>query len=152
MTFGEKLDALMRGRGLTQDALGKALGVTHRAVGGWLSGAKPHRKKAVELAQLFCIPLEVLLDDDLDLQPQIEPVVPVALQPKSGYIPISQRLKGKGKAIRLAKAKEFEERAEKLEVTAQQMQAMARELLDDAAFWRDLAQDTAEDDEDDFES
>lgn len=63
MEFAKKLDRLMKLRGQTQRSLAAALNLSHRAVGGWLSGAKPHRGTALLLAEYFCVPVEDLLDD-----------------------------------------------------------------------------------------
>jgi len=68
MDFAAKVDTLMQRKGLTQTALGAALGVTQRAVGGWLSGAKPHRRRAVELAEYLGVSVNVLLDDEKPLE------------------------------------------------------------------------------------
>ena len=63
MEFAQKLDRLMKQRGQTQRSLAAALDLSHRAVGGWLSGSKPHRGTALLLAEYFQLPVEDLLDD-----------------------------------------------------------------------------------------
>lgn len=59
MSLSHNLTRLMERRGLSQEALADALGVSHRAVGGWLAGAKPRASVARQLADFFGVPLAV---------------------------------------------------------------------------------------------
>jgi|GEM_PF-2758276 len=67
MLFAKKIDRLMRMRGETQRSLAAALAISHRAVGGWLTGAKPHRGTALLIAEHFKVPVDDLLDDEKEL-------------------------------------------------------------------------------------
>lgn len=67
MQFSEKIKRLMLRQGLSQSALGEALGLSQRAVGLWLSGSRPHAAKAQVLADYFDIDVEVLMDDTAPL-------------------------------------------------------------------------------------
>lgn len=63
MLFKDKLRALMDRDGLGQQDVAEKLGVSHPAVAGWLSGAKPRSKRFRQLAELFDVPPEKLSDD-----------------------------------------------------------------------------------------
>ncbi len=87
MTFGEKLQALRRGAGLSQDALAEQLEVSRQAVSKWeRDEAMPETDKVLRIARLFSVSLDELL---LDQQPQPEPA------PMPRYVPptFSQQLK-----------------------------------------------------------
>lgn len=58
--FSATLRELMDAGDYTQQQVADALGVSHRAVGGWLNGAKPRSSKLKKMAELFHVSLEVL--------------------------------------------------------------------------------------------
>lgn len=62
MTTGQKIAALRRGHGMTQDALAEALSVTRQAVSKWeADAALPETGKLVPLARLFGCTVDYLL-------------------------------------------------------------------------------------------
>ena len=62
MTTGQKIAALRRERGMTQDALAEALSVTRQAVSKWeADAALPETGKLVPLARLFGCTVDYLL-------------------------------------------------------------------------------------------
>ena len=62
MTTGQKIAALRRERGMTQDALAEALSVTRQAVSKWEADASlPETGKLVPLARLFGCTVDYLL-------------------------------------------------------------------------------------------
>ena len=66
--LNQKLSRLIADKNLTQEQLGEALGIAHTTVGRWLSGkSKPYPRIAQRLANYFAIPIETLLNDDIDL-------------------------------------------------------------------------------------
>lgn len=61
MTMGEKIRQLRKEKGLTQDALAEALGISRQAVAKWESGqSAPATENLLKLAALLEVPLEVL--------------------------------------------------------------------------------------------
>ncbi len=61
MTLGEKIKTLRRSRGMTQQDVARALGITRQAVARWESGANlPSTEKLLELAKLFGVPVSEL--------------------------------------------------------------------------------------------
>ena len=67
MTFGEKLQALRRKEGWTQEGLASRIGVSRQALGKWEQGAAaPDTVNVVELARLFHVTTDYLLMDELD--------------------------------------------------------------------------------------
>ena len=64
MTLSEKLFALRRQAGLSQEELAERLGISRQAVGKWENGtATPELQKLRELARLYQITLGELLGD-----------------------------------------------------------------------------------------
>ena len=64
MTFSEKLIRLRKGRGLSQEALAEALGVSRQAVSRWEQGAAlPDGGKLLPCARYFGVSVDWLLDD-----------------------------------------------------------------------------------------
>ena len=62
MTFGEKLQALRRRTGMSQDMLAEKLEVSRQAVSKWeRDEAMPETDKLVRIAKLFDISLDELL-------------------------------------------------------------------------------------------
>ncbi len=77
MTMGERIQELRKAKGLSQEALGEALGVTRQAVSRWESdGAIPEVDKLVALSRLFGVPVGVLLGVE---EPAAEGEVPEEL-------------------------------------------------------------------------
>lgn len=65
MTTGEKIAALRRELGLSQEALGEKLGLSRQAVSKWEADqAVPGMDNLVELARLFGVPVDTLLRPD----------------------------------------------------------------------------------------
>nr|WP_297275471.1 helix-turn-helix transcriptional regulator [uncultured Agathobaculum sp.] len=65
MTTGEKIAALRREKGLSQEALGEKLGLSRQAVSKWESDqAVPTMDNLVELSRLFGVPVDTLLRPD----------------------------------------------------------------------------------------
>jgi transcriptional regulator with XRE-family HTH domain len=67
MRFPKKLAFLMSRDGLTQKALADKLHLSHRAIGKWQTGSRPRPAAARQLAELFQIPVDLLLDDSAEL-------------------------------------------------------------------------------------
>lgn len=66
MTFGEKLYALRRGAGYSQEDLAEKLAVTRQAVSRWESGAVlPDAPNLLQLGRLFDVSIDYLLKDEL---------------------------------------------------------------------------------------
>lgn len=66
MTFGEKLSALRRREGWSQEQLAGRLGVTRQSVSKWESGqAAPELGKLVALSELFGVSVDYLVKDEL---------------------------------------------------------------------------------------
>ena len=75
MTFGEKVQALRRKEGWTQEGLASRIGVSRQALGKWEQGtAVPDVENVLELAKLFHVTTDYLLMDELEA-PQ-EPQAP----------------------------------------------------------------------------
>ena len=74
MNFGEKITALRKQAGLSQEALAEKLGVSRQAVGKWEKGeAQPELSKLLALCDLFGVTPDQLLGYEkapLPLQPQ----------------------------------------------------------------------------------
>lgn len=62
MTLGEHIQALRKEKGLSQEALGDALGVTRQSISKWESnGALPEVEKLIAMSKLFGVSVGVLL-------------------------------------------------------------------------------------------
>lgn len=73
MTFGEKLLRLRREKGISQEQLAAALGVSRQAVSKWeLGESLPDTEKILQLAKMFHVSTDYLLDEEkeYDTQPQ----------------------------------------------------------------------------------
>ena len=67
MTFGEKLQALRRKEGWTQEGLASRIGVSRQALGKWEQGAAvPDVENVLQLARLFHVTTDYLLMDELE--------------------------------------------------------------------------------------
>ena len=64
MTFGEKLQALRKARGWSQEGLATQINVSRQALSKWESGASdPSTSNLLALAKLFGIDAKELLDE-----------------------------------------------------------------------------------------
>lgn len=62
MTFGEKVQALRRARGWTQEQLAEQIGVSRQSLSKWESNsAAPDTERVVALSRLFCVTTDYLL-------------------------------------------------------------------------------------------
>lgn len=78
MTTGEKIAALRRAQGLSQEALGEKLGLSRQAVSKWEADqAVPTMDNLVELSRLFGVPVDTILRPD-------EPLPGKTQQPPEG--------------------------------------------------------------------
>ena len=67
MDIHHKIEALRTRKGLTQQALADAVGVSHRAVFAWEHEAAPRKSAIMKLAEVFGVHPSVLLDDLVSL-------------------------------------------------------------------------------------
>ncbi len=75
MTFGDKLSKLRRENNYTQEQLAELLGVSRQAISKWESdGAYPETDKLIRISRLFDCSLDYLMKDEVDSQPQAQPV------------------------------------------------------------------------------
>lgn len=83
MTFGEKLQALRRARGLSQEQLAEQMGVSRQAVSKWeLNTALPDTGNVLELARLFQVSTDYLLREELTApEPEPSPAQPAETDP-----------------------------------------------------------------------
>lgn len=76
MTFGEKLQALRRQHGLTQEVLAQQLGVSRQTLSKWESGAVlPDTENVLRLSALFSVSTDYLLKEEAETQ-EAPPSVP----------------------------------------------------------------------------
>ena len=68
MSFIDNLDALIRQRGLTQEEVARAAGVTPGAVTGWRNGSTPRRGAIQRLCDSFGLVEDDLLSDSVGLR------------------------------------------------------------------------------------
>lgn len=67
MTLGQKLKALLKDRGMTQEDLAERLDVSRQAVGKWVNDKGiPEVGKLVQISNLFGVSLDYLLKEDCD--------------------------------------------------------------------------------------
>jgi len=79
MQLSEKIAALRKRAGLSQEQLSEALGVSRQAVSKWESGgAMPELDKVVQLSRVFGVTTDALLLDEADCSSPVraEPVSP----------------------------------------------------------------------------
>lgn len=68
MTTGEKIAALRKEQGMSQEALGEKLGLSRQAVSKWEADqAVPTMDNLMELSKLFGVPVDTLLRPDAEL-------------------------------------------------------------------------------------
>lgn len=76
MTTGEKIAALRKEQGMSQEALGEKLGLSRQAVSKWEADqAVPTMDNLMELSKLFDVPVDTLLRPDAELTPKAEDTV-----------------------------------------------------------------------------
>lgn len=64
MTFSEKLTVLRTSRGLSQEALAEALGVSRQAIGKWENGqALPELSGLIALSRYYAVAIDSLVND-----------------------------------------------------------------------------------------
>ncbi|WP_125114720.1 helix-turn-helix domain-containing protein [Agathobaculum sp. Marseille-P7918] len=95
MTTGEKIAALRREKGLSQEALGEKLGLSRQAVSKWEADqAVPTMDNLVELSRLFGVSVDTLLRPDEPLPDKAQPPEGVKLSAeglKISYAPVLTR-------------------------------------------------------------
>ncbi len=75
MTFGERLRELRKERNMTQEDLGKYLGVTDRAIGYYEAGRLPPEDLLLKLADYFYVPMDYLMGrSDVRLLSEEDPI------------------------------------------------------------------------------
>lgn len=80
MVFAEKLQTLRKGKGLSQEALAEAVGVSRQAVSKWESGqAYPEIDKLVSISNLFSVSIDSLVKDEAEQpnEPETEKSSPI---------------------------------------------------------------------------
>lgn len=87
MTMAEKLIALRKSRGWSQEDLAERLDVSRQSVSKWESGASlPDLDRVLNLSRLFGVSTDYLLRDELEREP--EPVAAVAVEPVAPVEPV----------------------------------------------------------------
>lgn len=77
MKLSEKIVALRKSRGLSQEALAQALGVSRQAVSRWEMGsAMPDAANILQLSKLFAVTADYLLNDSDGDAPAAAPPQP----------------------------------------------------------------------------
>lgn len=72
MNFNEKLVALRKDAGMSQETLAQRLGVTRQAISKWeLGTAMPETKSIVQIAQVFSVTTDYLLGHTVITKPNI---------------------------------------------------------------------------------
>lgn len=72
MTLGEHIQSLRKEKGLSQEALGEALGVTRQSISKWESdGAIPEIDKLISLSKLFGVTVGELLQVEDPAQAEV---------------------------------------------------------------------------------
>ena len=73
MTLGQRIQALRKQHGLSQEGLGERLGVSRQAISRWeMDGAVPEVDKLIAMARLFGVSLNQLLGVEEPEQPVSE--------------------------------------------------------------------------------
>ena len=73
MNFGEKLQKLRRGAGMSQEELARQLDVSRQAVSRWeLDGTLPDTGRVVALSRIFSVSTDYLLKEELESPSQTE--------------------------------------------------------------------------------
>lgn len=88
MTIGERIAALRRQAGLSQEALGEKLGVSRQSISKWEADANlPEIEKLVSLSRLFGVPVGALLGVEEETPTGEEPPAPL---PENGELTDAQ--------------------------------------------------------------
>lgn len=83
MDIGEKIQKLRKEKGLSQEALAEALGVSRQSVSKWESGAAlPDTDKIIAMSELFGISTDFILKGDFAPSEPAAPAPPAAKPPK----------------------------------------------------------------------
>ena len=73
MELNDKLYNLRKKNGYTQAELAEKLGVSRQSVSNWELGAiQPSTFRLKKISELYSVPLEVLIDDTVSVQPHLE--------------------------------------------------------------------------------
>lgn len=73
MELSQKLKELRKKQGLTQLELAERLFVSRQAISGWEAGtSRPSTENLQSLSKLYNVPLEMLLDDTAEAEPESE--------------------------------------------------------------------------------
>ena len=76
MTFGEKLQALRKAQGLSQEELAQRINVSRQALSKWESGASvPDTENVIALSRLFGVSTDYLLLDEVKASGQTSPAI-----------------------------------------------------------------------------
>ena len=68
MILSEKITALRKMNGLSQEALGEKIGVSRQAVSKWeMAQTVPDLNKIIAMAEVFGVSTDALLRDDLEI-------------------------------------------------------------------------------------
>lgn len=90
MTLGQKLKALLKDNGMTQEDLAERLEVSRQAVGKWVNDKGiPEVGKLVQISDLFGVSLDYLLKEDY-----VESISEEKITPISGYYVSREMLDG----------------------------------------------------------
>ena len=82
MTFGEKLQALRKARGWSQEGLATQINVSRQALSKWESGASvPDTENVVALSRLFGVSTDYLLLENGETTAQAAPTAAPSRQP-----------------------------------------------------------------------
>lgn len=85
MTTGQKIQALRKGRGLTQEQLAARLGVSRQAVSRWeLDETLPDTQNLLPLKEALGVSIDTLLDSAQDLE---EPALQEGPAPAAASLP-----------------------------------------------------------------
>lgn len=75
MELSQKLKELRKKQGLTQSKLAEKLFVSRQAITGWEAGtSRPSTENLQSLSKLYNIPLEILLNDAAEAEPELEKI------------------------------------------------------------------------------
>ena len=76
MTFGEKLQALRKAQGLSQEELAQRINVSRQALSKWESGASvPDTENVIALSRLFGVSTDYLLLNEVKASGQTSPAI-----------------------------------------------------------------------------
>lgn len=74
MKMIEKLEILLREKGLTQASLEQRVMLSENRISKWKNGTgEPTGRQALRMARILGVPVEYLLDDEMDELPQAPP-------------------------------------------------------------------------------